>query len=302
MSDKLKKNNIFIIVSIFIVVLGSISAMFYINLQKNKTVDVEATVKLVGNNYIIVEDSKGEEYSLKTNQEYNVGDKVAFVIKDIDENSYPKEGTVVKIDTVSKNINFSITDDVVEESDNSSVSENTTNQKDTSNDTVSSNTSSTEDDVIAYFENLNNKIATYNQDKSIGDSLKEGFVTVVDFLFYDGKIKGKTFDELSATAKLKVLKLVFSIDDRIDKYFPGYKEEISSTGQKVYTNVKAKATALYLDVTTSVCTNDPYTCESAKEGLSDLKESFSLTWDFIKEISGIGVSKLKAWYEVWKTV
>ena len=125
---------------------------------------------------------------------------------------------------------------------------------------------------------------------------------IVDFLFYDGEIKGRTFYELSNSTKLKVVEIFLKIDSKIDNKFPGYKESISATGNRIYTNVKAKAIGLYLDITTSICSNDPGLCETAKDGLKTLKESFSLTWDFIKEISGVGIDKLRRWYEVWKNV
>lgn len=314
MSEKIKKSNITIIVIVFLAVLGVLSTMFYINLEKNKTTEIEATVKLVGNNYIIVEDNNGQEYTLKTKDEFNIGARIDFLIKDLKKDSYPKEGTVVKIDTISKGINFSITDNsgITDNSDNGQQSENSDiNNNTTNNDVPTINqetvnqpteeTTTTENDVISYFEKLNNNLDNYNQDKSIGQSLKNGFVTIVDFLFYDGEIKGKTFDELSTTAKIKVLQISFSIDEKIEKYFPGYKEQISTTGKKIYTGVKTKTLELYLDITTKVCENDPDTCRTAREGLTNLKSSFSLTWDYIKEISGVGLSKLKAWYEVWKS-
>lgn len=285
-----KKYNVVIAVFVFFVVLGGISTMFYINLKNNKTLEVEATVKMIGNDYIIVEDGNGEEYSLTTDEEYNVGDRVDFLIKDVKEGSGPIEGTVVKIDVISRNISFSIMDGNGKDDSKGDSSE------------VDTTTVATDGDIITYFTTLDNKLDTYNEDKSIGDSLKSGFVTVIDFLFYDGEIKGKTFEELSTTAKIKVLQIAFSIDEKIEKYFPGYKETISTTGKKVYTSVKAKATELYLDIVTEVCKDNSDTCEAAKQGLSDLKENFSLTWEFIKDAGSAGLTKLKEWYEVWKEI
>lgn len=310
MKEKLSNKNLIIVISIFLVVLVFISVIFYINLDKKKREDVEAIVKMVGNNFIIVEDNENEQYTLKVDGDYNVGDKVLFTIENIKDDSYPIEGEIVKINTVSKDISFVIKDEVAEENkDTTSQNNNSNKQEETvvvdkqeTNTTTSTTTTTTgtEYDVVSYFENLNNNLDNYTKDKSIGSSLKSGFVTVVDFLFYEGQIKGKTFEELSTSAKIKVLQLAFSIDEKIEKHFPGYKEEISNTSKKVYNKVKTKAIELYLDITTKVCTNDPDTCKAAKEGLSDLKKNFSITWDFIKEISGIGITKLKDWYEVWR--
>lgn len=301
MKRELKYSKIIMIVIVFLVIIGSISAIFYINLKKQATITAEATVTYVGNNYIVVTDDNKEEYSLQTDREYNIGDKVLFTIKDVKKDSYPKEGTLEKLDTISKTVEFSISDtnETTELEPNQAENSSETNTQ-TSDESTSTNEEGATA-VVSYFETLNNNLDTYSQNKSLGQTIKDGFVTVVDFLFYDGEIKGYTFDELSATAKLKVLKLAFSIDSKIENYFPGYKEQISETGSKIYTNVKSKAIELYLDITTKVCADNPDTCEVAKEGLSDLKTNFSLTWNFIKDISGVGLSKLKAWYEVWKS-
>lgn len=310
----MNKRNVILIVIIFFVVLGGLSGLFYFNLNNNKPVEVEATVKLIGDNYIIVEDSAGEEYSIETTEKYNVGDRIDFVIKNIESDSNPKTGTILKIDTISKNIVFSITDGNSTDEDaakNNNYNANDYVEKESiitdkdnaevnSNETISASITDTE--VITYFTNLDKALDNYNQDKSIGERIKEGFITIVDFLFYDGKIKGKNFDDLSNTTKIKVLQIAFSIDEKIDKYFPGYKEETSATSKNIYISVKSKATELYLNITTSICKNDPNTCEAAKEGLSDLKEKFSLTWDFIKGAGTTGLNKLKEWYEIWKTV
>ncbi len=312
MEGKLNKNMVLIIAFIFLIIVGLIGTLFYVNLSNRETITTDAVVTYVGNHYILVKDGDSLEYSLTTDQEYQVGDKVRFTMKNVKKDSYPKEGTVEKIDVISKSVEFQVKDSQEdstsnqkpEESDTSKTEENSTSKGNSGNVTGSTNegnsTNSSNDDVVTYFETVNRNLDSYSQDKSLSSSIKSGFVTIVDFLFYGQPIKGKTFSELSTTAKLKVLKLAFSIDKKIDEHFPGYKEEISNTGSKIYTNVKSKAIEAYLNVTTKVCTNDPDTCAAAKEGLSDLKASFSLTWDFIKEIGGVGLSKLKAWYEVWR--
>ena len=301
MNIKASKRSIFIIVMVFLIVLGSLSTLFYINLKRERTLEVEATVKLIGKNYIIVEDGKGEEYSLRTSDEYNIGDRIDFVIKDIDDSSNPKVGTVVKIDTISQNVLFSITDG--EETVNEKFKESNNVTEEVVAEGNKNTSMASDDDVIDYFNNLNSRLVNYDgNDKDIEKSLKNSFVTVIDFIFYDGEIKGKTFNELSNSAKIKVLQLALSIDEGIEKYFPGYKESIATTSKDIYTKVKIEVIKVYLDITTNICNDDLELCESAKDGLRDLKKSFSLTWDFIVKAAGDGVSKLKKWYEVWRTV
>ena len=55
-----------IILVMFILVLIGLSLIFYFNLKDTDSMEIEATVKLVGNNYITVETSNGEEYSINT--------------------------------------------------------------------------------------------------------------------------------------------------------------------------------------------------------------------------------------------
>lgn len=280
----MNKKNITIIIITFIIILGSISLMFYINLKDNKPIEVEATVKLVGNNYIIVEDNNKKEYSINTKSNYKVGDKIDFIIKDIEKNSNPIKGEIVEINLISRDINFQIEDVQPNNETNNKVVE----------------TTYTETDVVAYLTNLDNNLTNYSEDSNIEDTLKKGFVTVIDFIFYDGTIKGKTFNELSNETKIKVLELALSIDKKIEKYFPNYKEEISTKSKNIYTNAKNKTIELYLDITTKVCEDNEDTCETFKEGLNDLKENFNITWDNIKKYSKEGTAKLKEWYEIWK--
>lgn len=308
-----------IILVMFILVLIGLSLIFYFNLKDTDSIEVEATVKLVGNNYIIVEDSNGYEYSINTDYEYKEGDKVDFVIKNIEKNSNPIKGEIVNINLISRDINFQVEDnddehtnknDEVVIENNQTIEDNKPSSSNTNEESLVENTyvdkenkvenTYTEEDVISYFTTLDNDLTNYNGDKKIGESIKKGFVTVVDFIFYDGTIKGKTFKELSNSTKLKVLEIALSIDKKIEKYFPNYKEEISTKSKDIYSNLKTKVVELYLEITTKICENNLDTCESAKEGLEDLKKSFSVTWDYIKDYSKEGKDKLKEWYEVWR--
>lgn len=306
----MNKKNFTIIIVIFVFVIIWLSLMFYLNLKDSNSIEIVATVKLVGNNYIIVEDGDGKEYSLNIDSEYKKGDKIDFIIKNIEKDSNPIKGEIIEINLISRDINFQIEDEKdqnVEASDKLIVENNNSNYS--SNDMlISSNEEKkevientySEDDVISYITTLDNDLTNYNGDKNIGDSLKKGFVTIVDFIFYDGTIKGKTFKELSSSAKLKVLEIALSIDKKIEKYFPNYKEEISGKSKDVYSNLKTKVVELYLDTTTKICEDNLDACESAKEGLEDLRTSFSITWDYIKKYSKEGKNKLRDWYEVWR--
>lgn len=149
--------------------------------------------------------------------------------------------------------------------------------------------------VLSYFSETESEL----KNASLREKAKEKFITIVDFLFYGGEINGYTFSEISTKTKLKVLQIALSIDAKIDSYFPGYKETITSTTSRVYTNIKEIVVKKYLELTTKICTNDPETCESAKQGFQEMKKSFSITWDLIKDLASSGVSNLKEWYEIY---
>ena len=289
-----------IVISIIITTILVLGYLIFSNIRKNKEEEIIATIKETGSNYVIAISEDKQEYLINTKNNYNIGDKINVTMKNIKKTS-PIQGEIVKIDTISKTVEFVITDEPIiknEEITNETKTEpnidNSYKEQHTPQEQVA-----TEEDIIAYFSNTENEV---NNSTSFKDSLKEKFVTLVDFLFYDGEIKGKTFKELSNKTKLKVLEIFLKIDNKLDNKFPNYKENISNTGNKVYTNVKTKAIETYLNLTTEICANDASLCESAKEGLRTLKESFSLTWDFIKEMSGVGLTKLKNWYEIWREI
>ncbi len=207
---------------------------------------------------------------------------------DTDNNSEEK----TEYDTVKDETEDTETSKNPNSGTSSKKEESTTTNKPETNKTDNPTVSKTEADVINYVE----EVSTTSSSKA----LKDGFVKVIDFLFYDGKIYDKTFSELSNSAKIKIISLALKIDAKIDEYFPNYKETISNTTSKLYTNIKTKLVTLYLDTTVKICNNNKALCEDAKAGLQELKTSFGVTWDFIKDITGIGLTKLKDWYEVWR--
>lgn len=105
-----------------------------------------------------------------------------------------------------------------------------------------------DDEVVEYINNVTNEVSELNSEKSLSqktkESLKKTFITLTDFIFYDGTIKGKTFKELSSEAQEKVLELYERLDSKIESVFPNYKEEIKDTSTKTYSKVKEKAKEL----------------------------------------------------------
>lgn len=118
-----------------------------------------------------------------------------------------------------------------------SGSNSNSNESNTNNTSISEVTeySSNDEVVINSLESSLTKINNGStSDSSFSDSAKGVFVSIVDFLFYDGEINGVTFDELTDKGKEQVLKLANKVDGAIESKIPGYKETISDTASKAF--------------------------------------------------------------------
>ncbi len=235
-----------------------------------------------GEDYIIVEDENQNEYYIpsENNQDIPIGSDVNAKV----EEPVPNVTTPQKEET---------TPEEPEEKGEEVPKTVTSNNVTVTNEKTENKNADAE--VISYFEETDEAISN----ASLKDKAKEGFITIVDFLFYDGTIKGYTLDDLSGKAKLQILKIALSIDSKIEQYFPGYKETISSTTGKIYTGIKSKIVESYLKITTKICNYDQDTCDQAKSDFQDMKKSFSITWNLIKDLASSGLENLKEWYEIF---
>lgn len=217
---------------------------------------------------------------------------VTDVVPDEDDTSLREDTPVVEDNSTSKNPDNSVSDSLPITGGNTNTNQGVTNNKE--------EVTYHESDVVSYFEKLNQDIDTYkNSDNtSVKEKIKTGFITVVDFLFYDGVIKGHTFDELTEEAKIKVLTLALKIDNKIEEYFPNYKESIKDKTSAF----KEKVALLYLEATAKLCESvGEDSCNLARENFKDMKESFGFTWEGIKKVASTSASKLsvllKEWYQ-----
>lgn len=331
----MSKKKIILIIVISLLFIAALIGIYFF-LLKEESLRITGTVLVSGDNYIILETDDGD-YLVENAGAYQIGDEVEITYKksSLNENTSPKEITAQeeKLIQASSNVLEDEVEDAekdVEEnsSSNAPSSNNTSNNNasnnssnyssnNSSNNVTNSNNSgnnssqntsfnsganntskettrSADEEVLSYV----NTIQT-SANNGITDTLKSGFITIVDFLFYDGTIAGHTFSELTTSAKLEVLKAALWVDDKIDSVFPGYKEMISNGANKVYTSVKGMIVSTYLDITTSICSSHSDLCESAKEDFQSLKQSFGFTWDMIKDLASSGLDKLKNWYEIW---
>ena len=144
-----------------------------------------------------------------------------------------KEEQVISDNSSSENNSINIISN-----DDSTSSKNTQSNNSTTNNTNTSETitySSNDEVVINCLESSLTKINNGDgSDSSFADSAKGVFVSIVDFLFYNGEINGVTFDELTDSGKQKVLEIASKVDSAIESKIPGYKETISDTASKAF--------------------------------------------------------------------
>lgn len=190
--------------------------------------------------------------------------------------------------------------------DNKLTSSDNTNTNQNINNTPSNNNNdnyqeqNSEEDVVTYFEEMNHLLTTSSTNEmtdSLKTKLKNGFTTIVDFLFYDKPIKGYTFKELTLSAKLKICKIALSIDHKIDEYFPSYKETIKDG----FTSLKGKVVTMYLELTSKACEKVGSTiCNQAKSDFKSMKEVLKIDWQLIRDFAGNSKESLSQWYQSLK--
>ncbi len=242
----------------------------------SNTANDYATVSEVGEDYIIIDSIDSDESKrITTDDSYDVGD---VVVISGDENS-----SMEKI--ADKN-------DYIEEEEVTTTTTKTT-------ETNSSVAKSNDELVLGYVENVRTEVDTYSDGTSFKDKAKNAFITVVDFIFYDGEINGVSWNEITDSAKAKVIYYTLLIDSKIDDLWPGYKETISDK----FNDIKARLIAKYMDISSAVCENHASACNQVKEDFQLLKDSLSITWDIVKSAFSYGYDKtvtyIKNWYEVY---
>lgn len=281
-------------------------------LENKKEVEKKmyATVLEVGKNYIKIDPIDDEEVvHVNTSEKLSKGDFIVITYNEDEALSITpntveviasnNEITVVPNTTAIAN---STTTNKKITTQNTKASKSTTRSTETPKKTTTTtkNIELSEEEIINYAKLSYDEANDSSEKKSISASIKSKFVTLVDFIFYDGKIKGKTFKELSDKAKAKVIYYTLLMDSKIDSKWPDYKQTIKNKTN----DLKAKLIAKYMDITSNICENHADGCEMVKNDFALLKKSLNLTWDIVKSAFSYGYNKtytyLKNWYEVWR--
>lgn len=171
----------------------------------------------------------------------------------------------------------------------------------------------TEEELTTYISDINDEVDIIVTQEEVTPTveltLKNTFITLTDFIFYKGEIKGKTFNELTTSTKESIISLYEKIDSKIEEKFPGYKETIKETSTSTYNNIKAKLTTLKNDLSTSYkqeIGEDNYIEQEElfDDSLNIMKDSFEPVINTIveksKEIYEDTKEKADSWYQEWK--
>lgn len=147
------------------------------------------------------------------------------------ENNISNENNVPKNDLENENVN-----EIKEETKGKKRYEEVPkkNNETIKNEITKPNLSNKDNTIINEMDNTLNSIDAESGSSNFGDKAKATFITIVDFLFYDGTIKGITFNELTDDGKQKVLEIANKIDVKLEEVSPGYKDKISSTTSNAY--------------------------------------------------------------------
>lgn len=159
--------------------------------------------------------------------------------------------------------------------------------------------------VIDELNSTMNKISTQKSGTSFTESAKSTFITLVDFIFYDGTIKGVTFNELTDAGKQKVLELANKIDNTLEQKSPGYKDKISDTTGKIFNEaskiIKDNATNMDNFAKESLGEeNYQALIESANALKEKGKDAINFIQDNGSDILNTTKDKLDEWYKNFK--
>lgn len=228
---------------------------------------------------IITQFKQENKYKRVKEEENSVSkkEKESFEEKNVNaENNQEKENEISSVN--SENSNY-------DDKDNYFVSESVLEEKlDTSTETVVNYVETTVDQAVS-----DDKISDSNESK-----LKNTFILLTDFIFYNGKIKGYTFSELKAEQKEKIINSWEKLDNYIENKYPNYKEEIKTTSSKNYSKIKEKFYELKSSINSTFREKvGEETYSNTVNQFNEDKENFNNTIDPYKQVGKSAVEKAK---------
>lgn len=268
--DNTKKNKIVILIGALVLCVIIMATLILIYHQKNKNTDIKA------DNY-----SSTDTYSEQSYTENNAKIEEEKVTNS--ENNWQTETDLHNGDT---NV------------ENKTQAPSVTKEQYTENDKT----------VIATFDNIEKDVDNLLQEEkteTVKDKLKGTFITIVDFIFYDAEIKGIRFDDLTEGAKQNILETANTIDNKIEKSFPGYKETISDKTKSAYnkaSEVIKKGANSVKDFSKEKLGEENYNAiiDAKDELVYYIKNAFDIVGNVTSNLWEQGKSKIKSWYEKFR--
>lgn len=216
------------------------------------------------------------------------------------------------IDSSSK-VNTNVTTGEISTSDGETISTttslftstNTTMQESMTDSTTNLITTSTSDVctendqvVFDYFNVLSDSIKDNINSEELLEKGKAYFVYCVDFIFYDGEIKGIKFSDMSDMARQQLLSDITMIDSLICSKYPNYKETISEGSGELY----KKASEIIRSGSQNISNfSKDKLGEANYYKLMEYKDLFMETafgdFDVFEDVIDQGFEKVKEWYE-----
>lgn len=159
--------------------------------------------------------------------------------------------------------------------------------------------------VIDELNNTLKNIEESTQDENFKDKASSTFISIVDFLFYDGTIKGISFDELTEKGKEKVLEISSKIDVKLEEKCPEYKETISNSTSKAYqkaSEIIKKGAKNINDFAKSALGDENYQAiiDAKDELVKYSKESLNYVTGAGSKVFNNTKEKLNEWYQNFK--
>ena len=142
------------------------------------------------------------------------------------------------------------------------------------------------DEVHSYKNKIQQFYDEHDIDK-IASKGKEYFITLVDFIFYDGEIKGIKYNELKEASKEELYREFCEMDELIMILAPNYKENISEK----YEAVKDFTSDVYYKSLDKI---KEYIGEERYDKIGELKDNAK---EKISDVKDKTKSKIKNWYE-----
>lgn len=295
----MKKSTYILIAMGFVIILG-IGVLIGLNVNDklqniNANKNNEATGNVVNNDDIEVKEQDVKEIVVKVPEP--IVKVVEIPIETVKVNTSNVETkTETKVEEVKVNTN--VNNDVSSESIDNKV-------EDTKVETNPISYSDKDTKVIETLEETYNNIKNSEVTEKFSDSAKATFINVVDFLFYNGTIKGVTFNELTDNGKAKVLELANKIDEKIESKVPNYKDKISSTASKAYKEASElikKGSANLNDFLKAKLSNENYNAiiNSKEDLVYYSKNAVSFIKDHGSKLLSTAKDKLSEWYSKYK--